>query len=266
MNRILKVIKAVLTDPKIYIFVAALFALGAAGIYIFDQVLMPEYTKHGSSLTVPDVTRVSIEEAEQILQDHGLRHELHGTRSNDAYPPDYVVDQTPSASLQVKPNRKVYLTVNTSETPTVTVPDVVNLSLRNAEIQLQNYGLKRGNVIMQSSRYKNSVLEQSVSEGRAVEHGTVVDLIVGDGLGNRMVELPDITGLRYTEAQFELREAGLRSGEIRYEVSEEFEPGIILSYSDNDKDRVYEGTSIDLVISESADAQEETESAPVIEE
>lgn len=262
----INVIKAVFTDPKIYILAGGLIVLAGLSILLFDRVFMPNYTMHGKSLTVPDVTRVSLEEAEEILQNHGLRHELHGKRSNDAYPPDYVIDQSPSASFQVKPNRKVYLTINTTESPTVTVPDVVNLSLRNAEIQLQNYGLSIGMITMESSRYKNSVLKQSVTPGRAVDHGTVVDLIVGDGLGNRLVELPDITGLRLTEAQLLLRNADLRIGSIQFEKNEEYEPGVVLSFSDNDKDRVYEGTSIDLVVSEKTDSREESESAPVIEE
>ncbi|MEX0772173.1 MAG: PASTA domain-containing protein [Balneolales bacterium] len=262
----IKYIKAVFTDPKIYILTSSLIALAAISIFLFDRVFMPNYTMHGESLTVPDVTRVSIEEAEEILQSHGLRYELYDKRSNDAYPPDFVIDQSPSASFQVKPNRKVYLTINTTENPTVTVPDVVNLSLRNAEIQLQNHGLTVGNVDHESSRYKNSVLKQSVTPNRDVDHGTVVDLVIGDGLGDRLVELPDITGLRLTEAQLILGDASLRIGAIQFEKNEEYEPGVILSYSDNDQDRVYEGTTIDLVVSEKADSQEESESAPVIEQ
>ncbi|MEX0686674.1 MAG: PASTA domain-containing protein [Balneolales bacterium] len=262
----INLIKAVLTDSKIYIFIGCLIVLGSLTILLFDKVLMPKYTLHNMSLTVPDVTRISLEEAEEILTNHGLRYELHGRRSNEAYPPNFVIDQTPSASNQVKPNRKVYLTINTTENPTVTVPDVVNLSLRNAEIQLQNYGLTVGQITMESSRYKNSVLAQSVTEGRSVEHGTVVDLVVGDGLGDRIVALPDITGLRLSEAQLKLTNGSLRIGEIRYETSEEYEPGIILSYSDSDKDKVFEGTTIDLVVSEKKDSQEAIDVAPVIDD
>lgn len=262
----IKYTKALFTDPKIYILAGGLIILGAISILLLDRVIMPHYTMYNQSLTVPDVTRVSIEEAEEILESHGLRYELHGKRSNDAFPPNFVIDQTPSASFQVKPNRKVYLTINTTENPTVTVPNVVNLSLRNAEIQLQNQGLSIGKITMESSRYKNSVLKQSVTPDRDVEHGTVVDLVIGDGLGNRMVEMPDITGLRLSEAQLKLSEAGLRTGAIQFEKNDEYVPGVVLSYSDSDKDRVYEGTTIDLLISEKVNSREESEAAPVIEE
>ncbi|MEX2397411.1 MAG: PASTA domain-containing protein [Balneolales bacterium] len=262
----IKYLKALFTDPKIYILAGGLIVLGVTSILLFDRVLMPNYTMHSESLTVPDVTRVSLEEAEDILEDHGLRYELHGKRSNDAYPPDFVIDQTPSASFQVKPNRKVYLTINTTESPTVTVPELINLSQRNAEIQLQNHGLSVGMITMESSRYKNSVLKQSVTPGRSVEQGTVVDLVIGDGLGDRLVELPDLTGLSLSEAQEQLNDAELRTGSIEFKKNDEYAPGFVLSFSDNNQDRVYEGTTIDLVVSEKIDSQEESESAPLIED
>src|SRR5699024_9787416 len=110
----------------------------------------------------------------------------------------------------VKPDRKVYLTVNTLSTPKVEVPDVVNLSYRNAEIQLQNYGLRVGSVNYESSRFKNSVLKQSITAGEIVAEGTVIDLTVSDGLGEKMVQVPNIVGLRLSEAQQELRKAGFK--------------------------------------------------------
>ena len=109
---------------------------------------MPHYTKYNEGITVLDITRISLEEAKEQLTSIGLRFEVADRRANSAYPANYVIDQAPSASILVKPNRKIYLTVNAAVKPKVTVPNVVNLSLRNAQVQLQNYGIKLGQSVI----------------------------------------------------------------------------------------------------------------------
>ncbi|MDX1672898.1 MAG: PASTA domain-containing protein [Balneolaceae bacterium] len=255
-------LKNLLTSKKLYYTIAGLVVAGIAILLLMNEVLMPEYTNYNEGVTVPDVTRMSMTEAEQMLQNYGLRYEVTDRRANAAYPANYIIDQTPYPSEIVKPNRKIYLTVNTGSRPTVMVPDVVNLSLRNAKIQLQNYGLEVGTVSFESSRFKNTVLRQSIESGRKVERGTVVNLAVSDGLGEKVVEVPDIIGLNLTEAQLKLREAGLRVEEIRFRPSKEEPPNVILEYTPK-KDTLIEGESLKLIVSERFDVKEESESGAI---
>lgn len=255
-------LKNLLTSKKLYYTIGGLVVAGIAILLLMNEVLMPEYTNYNEGVTVPDVTRMSMTEAEQMLQNYGLRYEVTDRRANAAYPANYIIDQTPYPSEIVKPNRKIYLTVNTGSRPTVMVPDVVNLSLRNAKIQLQNYGLEVGTVSFESSRFKNTVLRQSIESGRKVERGTVVNLAVSDGLGEKVVEVPDIIGLNLTEAQLKLREAGLRVEEIRFRPSKEEPPNVILEYTPK-KDTLIEGESLKLIVSERFDVKEESESGAI---
>jgi len=164
----------------------------------------------------------------------------------------------------VKPNRKVYLTVNTETNPTVQVPKVVDLSLRNARIQLENYGLRVGTISYESSRFKNVVLRQSVPANNVVPKGTMVDLAVSDGLGEKMVDIPNIKGLRLSEAQQKLQKVGLRIGEIRFQPSKEFDPNVIINYEPQ-KDQITEGETLKLIVSERFEVKEEDESGAVID-
>lgn len=255
-------IKQLLTSKKFYLSLLGIAVTGAVFLLVLDQLLMPAYTNYNEGVTVPDVTQVSLDEAEELLTSYGLRFEVTDRRSNSAFPEDYVIDQTPTPAEIVKPNRKVYLTVNSESHPTVAVPEVVNLSLRNARIQLQNYGLEVGTVSYESSRFKNSVLRQSIPAGRNVEKGTVIDLTVSDGLGSKMVDMPEIVGFSLSEAQQKLREAGLRIGEIRFQPSREASPNTILDFSPK-QNRVTEGETIKLIVSERYDVKEESESGAV---
>jgi beta-lactam-binding protein with PASTA domain len=257
-------LKALLTSSKFYITVAIIAIVGAITLFLMDTFVMPVYTNYDEGVTVPDITKQPLAKAEAQLTDYGLRFEVVDRRSHSAYPADYVIDQTPSAMQIVKPNRKIYLTVNTAVQPMVIVPEVVNLSLRNAEIQLQNYGLKKGVVSYASSRFKNSVLRQSIQPGIRVAKGTVIDLTVSDGLGVKQVAIPDIIGLRLPQAQQKLREVGLRTGQFRFEPTQEYEANVVLSHSAANQDSIVIGSKLDMTISERGDAREADETGAVI--
>lgn len=256
--------KNILTSKKTYFSLLGLVIVGVLVLLLFDSIIMPAYTNYDEGLTVPDISQISLKEAKQELTDYGLRYEVAERRSNTAYPSDYVIDQTPSASEIVKPQRKIYLTVNRESNPTVKVPEVVDLSYRNAKIQLKNNGLRVGTVSYESSRFKNSVLRQSIDANKVVPKGTAIDLAVSDGLGEKMVTVPNIKGLRLSEAQQKLQDTGLRVKEIRFKPSKEVEPNVILNYSPSKKEIVI-GESIDLVVSERFNVKEQNESGAVVD-
>ncbi len=264
MNKASRFLINFFTDRKLYYLLAGLILLGVVSLIAIDRIIMPAYTNYGHGITVPDITRMPLEEAAEKLESRGLRHELVAKRSNEAFPPDFVIDQTPNAGMIVKPNRKIYITINTTSTPTVEVPDVQDLSLRNATIQLENSGLQLGNVTYESSRFRNSVLRQSIPSGRRVVQNTSVDLIVGDGLGSSRVRVPDIANMHLTEAQNALLEAGLRVGTIHFEATDRVAPNTVLSYDPDDEPNVFEGTAIDLIVSVSPSEDEEEETGPLI--
>lgn len=222
---------------------------------------MPAYTNYNEGVTIPDVTKVSLQEAVSILDQYGLRHEVVDRRAHSAYPADYIIDQTPSARKIVKPNRKVYLTVNTAERPTVEVPDVVNMSLRNARIQLENYGLNVGTISYDSGRFR-TILRQSIPAGDTVDVETTIDLTVSDGLAGRMIEVPEIVGLRLPDAQQKILEAGFRV-EIRFQPSRDVPPNTIIA-REPESPEIRESETLTLIVSERFDLEEEEEAGAVM--
>lgn len=254
-------IKKILTNKWFYYILGIGIVLAAFVGALANFIIMPEYTNYNEGVTVPDVTKISLNEAETLLTDYGLRYEVLDRRANAAYPANYIIDQSPQPLQLVKPNRKVYLTVNTEVRPKAVVPNVVDLSFRNARIQLENYGFTLGTTSYESSRFRNTVLRQSLAPGDTVDRGAAVNLVLSDGLGDRIVEVPDINGLRLSQAQQQLRQTGLRVGEIRYQPSRE-EPNTVLSFSPN-AETLTEGTELTLLVAERFDAREESESGAV---
>lgn len=263
MTKYFTYLKKIVKSKYTYIGIGILILLGASSILLVDKVIMPSYTNYNEGVTVPDVTKIPLNEAEALLNTYGLRYEVTERRANSAFPADYVIDQSPGATNIVKPNRKIYLTVNTEVKPQVEVPKVVNLSLRNAEIQLQNYGLQVGSRSYESARFKNVVLRQSIPEGATVEKGTVVDLVISDGLGDEMVTVPEIINLSLPQAQLKLREAGLNVGEVQFRPTRDIVPNTVLDFSPKGEE-LREGETLTLIISERYEAIEQSESGAVI--
>lgn len=265
MDRIKEKSKEIFTDRRLYIFIGSVAVFGIVVLLFIDFLIMPYYTNYNEGITVPDVTKTSLEEAQHMLEEYGLRHEVLDRRTHSAYPANYIIDQSPSPQQIVKPNRKIYLTVNSSATPQTVVPNVVNMSLRNAEIQLENHGLSVGTKSYESSRFRNTILRQSVAAGDTVARGTVVNLAVSDGLGSRIVNVPDIIGMRLSEAQQSITKAGLRVGEVRFQPSREYTPNTVISFMP-DEEELTEGESLQLIVAERFDAREESESGAIIDD
>jgi|SRR5699024_1317829 len=253
-----------LTFKRLSFTIVGIIVAGVLLLLLFDNIIMPAYTHHDEGLTVPNVSQISLEKAKKELTSHGLRYEIADRRSNDAYPNNYIIDQVPSPSSIVKPNRKVYLTVNSETQTTVEVPQLVNLSFRNARIQIKNVGLKVGTVSYESSRFKNSVLEQSIEALTIVPKGTAIDLTISDGLGGKLVDVPELKGLRLSKAQRKILDKGLQVSEIEFKPSREVPPNTVLDFSP-DEDQLLEGESIKLIISEKFGQQEETETGASVD-
>lgn len=260
-----ELLKYIFTSKKFYLLAGGILVFGAVFLFLLDKTIMPFYTNHYEGVTVPDVTRITLEEAEETLTEIGLRYEVAERRANAAFPTNYVIDQQPGPANIVKPHRKIYLTVNTEVKPQVEVPNVTSLSLRNAEIQLQNYGLEVGTISYESSRFKNVVLHQSIAQGTVVDKGITVDLIVSDGLGDKIVTIPEIIGLRLPQAQLKIREAGLRIGEITYKPSQDTDPNTVLDFEPK-LTEVTEGQTLNLTVSERFKVEEEEEGGAVFDD
>lgn len=258
----MNLIRRLLRSRGFYLSIASLILTGAGFLWIANSYFMPEYTRHEEGVSVPDVTRISYDEAIQKLESAGLRYELATRRAQSTYPANYVLDQDPKPLKIVKPNRKVYLTINSETRPKSVVPNVTNMSLRNATIQIENSGLVLGTITYESNRFRNTVLQQSLAAGDTVAKGIAINLIVSDGLGDKVVQVPDVTGLLLPEAQQALRSVGLRIDEIRFQPSSEVVPNTVLSYTPQVEELI-EGQSVSLVVSERFGAVEVMESGAI---
>lgn len=160
-------------------------------IAVVCMILLKSYTRHGREVDMPDfVGQNSI-----ALIDTLLPSDYIIVITDEVYDktmePGTIIKQNPEAGEKVKKGRKVYLTVATSEPPTVIMPELRDVSLRQAEIMLNALGLELEGTILKPSPYENAVLEQ-LHNGRVIAAGTKIKM--GDKItlvvGRDISELP----------------------------------------------------------------------------
>jgi len=176
-------------------------------------------TSHGKSATVPAVTGKTFEEARDLLKKQGFVVDIQDSIYVDTVAPLTVIRQIPDADEIVKSNRTVYLVINRAVPPMVEMPNLLGYSYRNAEMSLNNTGLKMGDTIFKPDFAKNAVLEQLyqgrvITPGTKIRKGSVITLVLGDGVGNREFVVPVITGMRFCDARTMLEQNGIVIGAI----------------------------------------------------
>ena len=201
-----------------------LFLIGIAMyllVWVASQALSV-YTRHGQSLTLPNLKGLKMEDAEALLAQKKLRYVITDTVFVDNMPKLAVVEQNPAPNSKVKEGRIVYLSINSDAQATIQMPNLMNSSLTYAQTVLSSFGLKLGTVTYKPDIAQNAVLDQlwngsSVQPNMKVPKGATIDLIVGDGSGGTLVDIPNLTGLTLRDATQVLNSSLLVLGSVIYD-------------------------------------------------
>jgi len=205
---------------KIGIHLGIIFALGLALILLFFYYFLPSYTNHGETITVPDLEGMPFDDLEDYLTTRDLRFEVEQDSGYSAELPALtVLKQYPLAGSKVKSNRKLFVNLNKTTPRKVSMPNLIDGSVKSAQMVLESYGLELGRIEYKPDLAQNAVLEQRldgsvIEPGDSIYQGSSIDLIVGDGLGNQMLEVPALLGMDYEDAEFTVIGSGLRLGSV----------------------------------------------------
>lgn len=190
-------------------------------IFTVVSFILNSYTRHGESLTVPDIRGLKIEDAIHVLEQKKLRYIISDSLYFDDKPKLSILEQNPAPQSKVKEGRFVYITINSNKAPQVNLPNLLDVSLRQAEAMLASTGLKVGKFIYKPDIAKDVVLDVqymggSIQPGVKIGKGSAVDLVLGDGLGGESIDMPDLTGLTLEEANNLLQSSSLTLGSVVY--------------------------------------------------
>jgi len=195
-----------------------------SAIIAFTLGRLKNYTHHGISYSVPNLSGMTYDEAKEVAEATRLKVELLDSVYDKTVRPGAVVDQVPKANQQVKEGRLIYLTINANEAEMVAIPKLTDISFRQAQVLLENCGLTIDSISYQPSEYTDLVLnvyqgEKELAEGDKLEKGSSVMLVVGQSRGNMETILPNLNGMFIDDARLALTNARLNMGVVIYDHS-----------------------------------------------
>ena len=173
-------------------------------------------TSHADVAVVPDLSGMTFEEAQAVLEEDALLAEVMDSSLYFAkMKPGTVVDQYPMPGATAKAGRMVQLTINRRRAGKVALPLLVERTLQRAELDLTSRGLRVGRITYVPDLAEGLVLQVSaggvvLAEGSQVRKGTSVDLVVGKRSGPPTHAVPNLLGMRLGEAKAILQLSGLR--------------------------------------------------------
>lgn len=236
------------------------FALAAvvAVIAILIVILgLRNYTQHGVEILVPDVTQLYVEEAKIILESEGLHIEVIDSTYATKVPLGTIVEQNPKANSHVKHGRTIYVIKNANFRKPVILPELRDVSLRQAQASISALGLVIDSIIYEPSAYRDLILDirkdsLPLLAGTVLEVGTPIQLIVGQGQGTNNIEVPNVLGKTLEEARSWLMAHALTVGIVTYDIpptEENKAQYIVYSQDPESGTTIVEGSSINLKLS-----------------
>ncbi len=189
-------------------------------LVFFTMMALGSYTRHGESITVPELENLTLKQVDKQLTSKGLRYAIIDSSYSKEKLPGAILDQNPKGGAKVKENRRIYLTINAITPPSVKIPKIINSSRRNAHELLKSIGLDVGQESYIPDMARDAVLDiklngSSVAEGTGVPKGTKIDLILGSGTSaiNR-IDVPEVVGKTFQQAKIVINAYDLNVGAV----------------------------------------------------
>jgi len=171
-------------------------------ICIGIKVGLDSYTHHGEGYELPDLYGTDFSEASSKLAEYGLIVVANDTGYNKKMDDDVILVQLPGAGTKVKEGRTIYVTINSTRSPKVRIPDVIdNSSYREAQARLSAIGfnLLSPKIIDGERDWVYGIMagSKNIQAGDMVSIETPLMLIIGNGTSedenntDAMLDIPE---------------------------------------------------------------------------
>jgi len=232
----------------------ALLALGISLVIVITTfIVLKHYGRVGQEYPTPYVVGQYVDDLDDMdYGDLDLEFVIIDSIYQQNHRGGFILRQDPDSGSLIKNGRKIYLTVTSFVPDNAIVPDLRSLSVRHAISQLENVGLHGGRITIVDDPH-HVVLQQkykgrNVNEGRRLEKGAMIDLVVGRGSGSGMSIAPYLVGMSPTKARSNILSASLNVGAEHYDGITDMSRAIVYKQSPSYTGRaeVAYGTGIEL--------------------
>lgn len=191
---------------------------------LLANILLGIFTHHGKVLEVPDMTNLSVPEAEALADSTGIRVEVIDSIYVRGMAKGAVYKQNPAAGSAVKSGRRILLTINAVVPKKVTMPNLVGYSMRQAKAELSSRGLTLGKLKYVDDIATNNVLKQQyrgrdIAAGASIVSGSTIDLVVGLNPVDNRTYIPNVVGMKYVRAVDVVHDNSLNINKLQFDAT-----------------------------------------------
>lgn len=226
-------------------------SLGVGAVFLVKSITS------GEEIVVPDLIGKTKLEAQEELEELGLRLEVMSERESEADIGE-IIEQITRSGQNVKKGFPIKVTISKGmDIKLIEVPNVINENIDIAEDIIHEAGLVLRKVkYEESDKPEGTVIMQNPRGRRQVEPGTEIDLVVSEGKKVKTIKVPSLVGLKEEEAKRELRSLNLEIGEVKKEESSA-NKGEVISQSPRAGSTVEEDSKVDIIISKGSKDKDE---------
>lgn len=128
------------------------------------------YTRHNQAVVVPDVKGMNLEDAVGYFASNNLRYNVIDSVFSKDVEPGTIVEVVPSAGSKVKEGRIVFVTINALTSRMAVIPEVADLSFRQAYALLRSQGFSSVEIEYVAGDYKDLAVGVEL-DGRVLRKG-----------------------------------------------------------------------------------------------
>jgi len=188
----------------------ALFAF-AVGLALFNGVVMPRLIHSTGEVQVPDLSNLTLDQAERALRPTGLVLSRAGERFDPGVPRGFILAQDPPLGTPVRGRTRVSVVVSLGEEFS-SVPELFGESRRNAQLLLERVGLRMGAITHAPSDEvgQDLVAATDPPAESVLPRNTPVAVLVSTGSGPEEYVMPDLAGRELNGVRRQLEGLGFR--------------------------------------------------------
>ena len=226
-------------------------------------IILPKVTEV-EDVIIPDVTGLTVVEAEQILKEKGLNVNTEIKEKKSDSEEGTVIGTEPQIGRTVKKEKEITLVVSI-KSDDVIIEDYTGKEYKSIQANLTNKGL---NVIVQEKavseeeqdKYKeNTIIDQSAKKGERLQKGNTIILYYVV----YKVEYPDFKEYSVSEVEKFCEKYKVELN-IDYVIKDEYEEGTIISQSRTGT--VTEGAKLTITVTKKSEVVETPEEGDTLEE
>ena len=181
------------------------------GLVVFNNVIMPRLVHSVNEMRIPDLTNLTLEQAEQTLRARNLQLSRAGERFDPSVPRGFILSQDPPAETPIRGRKRVSVTVSLGEEFS-SVPELFGESSRTARYLLERAGLRVGSATRAPSEDVGEGLVAATDPPAesVLPRDTPVSLLISTGGTEESYVMPDVLGHEIGGARRQLESLGFR--------------------------------------------------------